>query len=167
MNLERMVRDAGQIFEGTVVESRTGTRDPATNLLVTYVTFDVHEDFYGANGSRVTIKQYGGEADGMAFYPKDVPRYVKGERVIMLLYGPSDIGMQSPIGLSQGRFLIRTNQADGHKTILSTAPEQQLFRGMNQSQALATNVMNRGSDDSLDYDEFRHTLRGLIATQKH
>ncbi len=167
MNLEQLVADAGMIFSGRVVEVRTGVRDPKTNLIVTYVTFDVQENLYGASGRRVTIKQYGGEADGIAFYPAGLPRYKEGEEVLLLLYGPSDIGMQSPVGMEQGKFSVGRDEKSGKRTVSSATGTQNLFKGMKNQKKITQKSWLRTKDPGvLDYDEFTATLRALIPVVK-
>jgi hypothetical protein len=167
LNLERMVQDAGQIFEATVVESRTGSRDPQTNLLVTYITFNISHDFYGTGASQRTIKQYGGEANGVAFYPKDLPRFSPGEKVILFLYGQSALGMQSPVGLSQGKFEIKSDRTGKHRSIASSVPPSQLFNGMSQASGLLKSSRTINNDSLIDYAGFSQMVSDLVKKMKH
>lgn len=167
MNIEALVSDAGMIFAGRVVDVKTGTRDPQTNLFVTYVTFEVSEPLYGVSGNRVTIKQYGGEAEGLAFYPAGMPRYSVGEEVVMLLYGPSDIGMQSPVGMEQGKFAIKKDEKTRKRVVSTAVGTQSLFKKLRNPERITQKAWLRTSNPGpLEYDDFVSTIRALIPVVK-
>lgn len=166
MNLEKLIADAGMIFSGRVAEVRSGVRDPQTGLVVTYVTFDVFESFYGAKGERITIKQFGGEVDGISYSPAGMPRYTVGEEVLLMLYAPSELGMQSPVGMEQGKFLIRKT-TQGKKTVSSALGTRNLFKGVRNKDRVTQKSWLRVQDPGpLDYDEFTATIRALIPVVK-
>jgi hypothetical protein len=167
MNLERLITDAGMIFSGRVVDVQTGTRDPQTNLIVTYVTFEVQENFYGTPSQRVTVKQYGGEADGLAFYPAGMPRYRVGEEVLMMMYGSSDIGMQSPVGMEQGKFTMKVDERSRTRMLQRAYGSQSLFKGLKHTDKVSRQSWLRdGETGPLNYDEFSSTIRALIPVLK-
>jgi hypothetical protein len=167
MNLEKLIADAGMIFSGRVVEVRTGVRDPQTNLAVTYVTFEVSESFYGVQGSTITIKQFGGEAEGILSTPAGMPRYTVGEEVLMMFYGPSKLGMQSPVGMEQGKFLIKRDRTSGKKTLSNTLGGRSLFKGLKNKEKVAERSWLREQNpEPLDYDAFARTIRALIPAVK-
>src|SRR5512139_2615236 len=101
MNLESLIRESGMIFTGKVIDAETGTKD-RMNLYMTRYTFEVLEPIYGVEGDTLRIKQYGGEAGGKKVYPAGVPRFEKGEEVLVMFYPPSRIGMTSTVGKDQG-----------------------------------------------------------------
>jgi hypothetical protein len=111
--LDEIVDSAAVAFEGTVVSNRT-TRDDASGFVVTYTTFRVHEALKGNPGETVTIKQVGGElpAEGIREKAYGVPRFTAGQSVVLFLYGTSQAGFSSPVGLDQGRFMI-SNEPNG------------------------------------------------------
>ena len=100
LGLQEMVNSAGMIFSGRVTEVRGG-RD-AHGDIVTYTTFAVEQGVRGVSGSWVTIKQYGGESDGLSTRLQHVRYFQQGEKVMVMLYPASELGFTSPIGLSQG-----------------------------------------------------------------
>ena len=107
--LDEMIDTAAVAFEGRVVANRT-ERDPATNLVVTYTTFEVRDVLKGSVGARHEIKQVGGAMPdgGVEYRVQGVPRFEPGSDYVVFLAGVSSQGFSSPIGLSQGRFGIRT-----------------------------------------------------------
>jgi hypothetical protein len=167
MNIEALVSNAAMIFAGRVVDVKTGTRDPHTNLFVTYITFEVIENLHGVSGNRLTIKQYGGEAEGMAFYPVGIPRYNVGEEVVMLLSAPSSIGMQSPVGMEQGKFSVRRDEKTKKKIVSTTYGTQNLFKKLRSPEKVKRKAWLKAADPgALEYDDFVSTLRSLIPVVK-
>ncbi|MGB2868914.1 MAG: hypothetical protein WBD36_10710 [Bacteroidota bacterium] len=166
MNLERLVQDAGVIVRGTVVGTES-QRDPATKLLVTYVTIDVRENFYGAEGSRFTFKQYGGSEGRLVYRPAGAPRYDEGEELILMLYPKSEIGMQSPVGMEQGKFMVKAGRRSGGKTVSNSLENRNLFKGLQNPSALSKRSWaNASNPGSLDVVEFAQTIRSLVRLLK-
>jgi len=166
MNLERIVREAGMIFAGKVIDVETGTRDPEMNLLVTQYTFHVYDRHYGVEQDTITIKQYGGEADGKSFYPKGVPRFKKGEHVLVFFYPPSKIGMTSPVGMDHGKSSIKGLQST--KRIVNNHGNANRFRGIRHTDAVANpQWLKTRTPGELDYAEFALTVRNLVEQLKN
>lgn len=161
LNIEQLVRDAGMIVEATIVKTETG-KDPQSGLLVTWVTMEVNEPFYGAQKGQVTFKQYGGEADGLANYPKHLPRYTAGERSILFLTAASSIGMQSPVGMQQGKFVVVT-EGTTKTRIKNLTKNPSLFSNLTNRTVLEKRIpLSSDSDGSMDYQEFVSMLRTVV-----
>jgi len=105
--LDEIIDSAAVAFEGVCLENKTG-RDPQTGMIVTFTTFQVGDLLKGSAGSTFTIKQIGGEdkSDGRFLRVHGVPRFIPGEGYVVFLYGVSQQGFSSPVGLSQGRFEV-------------------------------------------------------------
>lgn len=158
LTLEGMVRQAGVIMHGRVVATETG-RDPRTGLPATWTTMEVREDFYGASGSTVRYKQYGGEADGMATPTPDIPRLRPGDELILMLYPPSKkTGFQSPVGMAQGVF--RIGQKGSTKRVTQAITTPQLFK------TSARPSMGPSRDGSMELDDFTRVLRQVVREVK-
>lgn len=165
LNIEQLVRDAGVIVDATVVKTETG-KDPQSGFLVTWVTMDVKESFYGAEIGRRTFKQYGGEADGIANYPKHLPRYSSGERSILFLTAPSSIGMQSPVGMQQGRFSVM-EEGTNKTRIKNLTLNPSLFKGLSSRQGLEKQIPAVSEQDgSMAYEEFTTLIRAYVQQLK-
>ena len=113
--LEQMIDTAATAFEGTCTGNRV-ERDPATQLVVTYTTFQVTDVLKGSVAGTYTIKQVGGTMPdtGLQYRVSGVPTFAPGQDYVVFLAGVSSAGFSSPIGLSQGRFSIRTDASGRH-----------------------------------------------------
>ena len=103
VGLAEMVESSGMIFSGQVL-SVEGVLDERGDI-VTRTTFRVERPIRGVMPGEVTITQYGGVTEAGASMTLEHMRYFnEGERVLVLLYPPSDLGFTSPIGMDQGAF---------------------------------------------------------------
>lgn len=112
LQLGQIIDDATLAFEGTCIDTRT-ERDAATNLVVTYTTFEVADVLKGMVPGKYTIKQIGGRmSDGGPSYRVDgIPTFTVGENYVVLMAGVSAAGFSSPIGLAQGKFTVQKDAA--------------------------------------------------------
>lgn len=109
--LDEIVADAAVAFQGICTDNRTEL-DPATGLVVTYTTFAVSDVLKGAVGDTHSIKQMGGNLDkDSGFRMTGVPSFTVGKPYVVFLYGVSRAGFSSPVGLSQGKFMVRRGAA--------------------------------------------------------
>jgi hypothetical protein len=162
LNIEGLVRESAQIFAARVVDVSTGVRDEETGLMVTRITFAVQESFYGTPGSVVTMKQYGGEADGFSFYPAGLPRYRVGEEVIVMLHGPSDIGFQSPVGMEQGKFNISVDAKSGRRLVSNSLQNENLLTNLRHPEKVKKKALLKKSPGPIEYADFASMLRSYI-----
>lgn len=114
--LDEVIDGAAIAFHGTCVANRV-ERDAATNLIVTYTTFEVRDAIKGSPGTTHVIKQIGGTLpDGRSgMLVQGVPTFTVGAEYVVFLAGVSSLGFSSPVGLSQGNFAVR--QGKTGKTI--------------------------------------------------
>ncbi len=112
MLLDEIIDTAAVAFQGTCTDNRV-ERDTATNLIVTYSTFQVRDVLKGNVASTHVIKQIGGTmADGESgMVVHGVPKFTVGEDYVVFLAGVSSLGFSSPVGLTQGRFTIQQSAA--------------------------------------------------------
>ncbi|MFA6469223.1 MAG: hypothetical protein WCW35_10005 [Bacteroidota bacterium] len=161
LNLEQLVKNAGSIVDATVVKTETG-KDATSGLLVTWITLHVNENFYGAENEQYTFKQYGGEADGIAHYPAHMPRFTIGERTILFLNAPSKIGMQSPVGLQQGKFIVAA-AGTGKFKVLNVTKNPSLYKGISSRKGMEKSISSYNAEDgSLEYGEFAQLIRSFV-----
>lgn len=167
VNLERLVNDAGIIFSGTVVNIVTGEKDPSMNLYTTYYTFTVQEALFGVKADTVTIKQYGGESEGRSYYPPGVPRFERGESVVVFLYPPSRIGMTSAVAKDQGKFLVRGVDSSGVRYVENGTGNRDLFRKLRRPDSIAEpEWVDLGVQGPIRYEPFISSVRSLIGALK-
>ncbi len=158
LSLEGLVRQAGVIVHGRVVATETG-RDPRTGLPATWTTVEVRENFYGASGTTVRYKQFGGEADGIMMSTPDIPRLQAGSEVILLLWPPSkQTGFQSPVGLGQGVFRVASKNSG--KRVTQSVRSPQLLKTSGRA------PLSEDRDGSIDLEAFSRTLRTLVREVK-
>jgi hypothetical protein len=107
MTLGEQVREAGDIVHGVV--AGVATSPDESGILATWVTVDVAQTLKGAADRRLTFKQLGGTGQpvaGSLLHIADLPSFVVGEDVVLLLRRPSRRGFTSPVGLADGVFRV-------------------------------------------------------------
>lgn len=108
--LDEIVADAAVAFQGTCTDNRSEI-DPQTGFVVTYTTFSVTDVLKGTVGSTHTIKQLGGHTENASFRMNGGTSFAVGGDYVVFVYGVSSIGFSSPVGLSQGQFVVRQGPA--------------------------------------------------------
>ncbi len=106
MTLEELVRSAGTILTGRVLDVREERHPRYPYLIVTRVTLSVERAFKGgtrASSGRFTFRQIGGLTRFRIF---DLPRYQVGEELVLFLYPESAYGLTSPVGGMAGKFRV-------------------------------------------------------------
>ena len=99
MNLEDVITSAQYIFSGLCTGSER-RYDAETGREVVFVQFTVTQMLKGEEVDEITFKM-----SKVAVDMGNVPTFTRGEEVILFLYGKSDVGFTSPVGLAQGTFL--------------------------------------------------------------
>jgi hypothetical protein len=162
--LDEIVDRAAVAFEGTCVANRS-ERDPATNLVVTYTTFEVRDALKGAVGTTYTIKQVGGDLPGedLHYRVDGIPKFAVGEDYVVFLHGASVRGFSSPVGLEQGRFTVRSEGAK--RTVANGRDFREMASRMMPvlpPQAKAKLLQSAGPVRSLDLDQFKQMVRDRL-----
>ncbi len=121
VDLSEMVEASGMIFSGQVL-SVEGTTDERGDI-VTRTTFRIEQPVRGVMPGTVTITQYGGVTESGSMVLAHMRYFTEGERVMVFLYPPSELGLTSPIGMNQGAFTI-----DAQNRLLGLGPH--LFEGL-------------------------------------
>ncbi|MFQ5718933.1 MAG: hypothetical protein ACE5IK_05245 [Acidobacteriota bacterium] len=104
-DLRQMVAAAGTIFAGVVTAVEP---DRVRGLPATRVTFLVEEGLRGAPADHIELLFPGGvQSNGFPYRISGLSRFSPGDRVVLLTYPASRLGLTSPVGLYQGRFDIR------------------------------------------------------------
>ncbi len=166
MNIEDLVKKSEVIIHGIVEKIESG-KDAQSGLLVTYITINVVENFNGAATGIYTFKQYGGKADGLVYSPAGSPRFTENEEVILMLYPQSEKGMQSPVGMEQGKISVVTDNSSGKKFVQNKTPNPNLFKHLKNPKAVANQKWLKPIRiEKYDYAEFAETLRKLVITLK-
>jgi hypothetical protein len=98
----QLVHSAGTIFAGRVVFIGHSASSLRPNPACTTITFQVEDAIRGTSrGQNLTIREWAGLwASG--------ERYRVGERVLLFLYSPSELGLTSPVSGTMGKFMMNT-----------------------------------------------------------
>ena len=99
-NLRLLTRNAGYIFDGTVVSVQRPVQNEIARVATVQITFRVEQAMRGTRAGQVlTIREWAGLWDSGE-------RYRPGERLLLFLYSPSKLGLTSPVGGAAGRFTV-------------------------------------------------------------
>ena len=128
-----MTRRADRIFHGRCVNLRT-VRDPELGQWVTYATFAPQRAAKGTIRGSVTVKLLG---DQEMEAPREramegLPRFRRGEEVVLFLYGDSRSGLTSPVGFGQGKFSVFQDK-QGQPLAINGFSNENLFRGLSRA----------------------------------
>jgi hypothetical protein len=173
LGLDRLHGDAKVVFLGECL-SNSVEMDQQSGRVVTYTTFQVLETYKGNIGSSYTIKQIGGNLPGANLNVRmpGVPQFEVGQRYVVFLPPASRLGFSSPVGLSQGKFTVKTD-ATGVQVVSNGRDVGDLMENMAQSK-----IPNRVADKlrampdrtvpanskaraEMDLDDLRSVLRGM------
>lgn len=158
--LDEIIDKSAVAFQGTCTDNRSERDERGT--LVTYTTFEVHDQLKGKAASTYTIKQIGGSLpDGsLNFKIEGVPSFTVGQSYVVFLPGVSSAGFSSPVGLSQGRFNIvaegaglKVTNGRDFKELTSRIPQQAMPKS-----ALAK-MQAAGPVTLLPLEEFKSIVR--------
>src|SRR5262252_6607313 len=108
LNLDQIVAGAKHIVHvrctGNVVQA-----DPDVGV-VTITSFVVLDRAKGGDDPTFTVRQVGGELQGLAV-DYHVPKFTVGEEYVLFMPASSRLGLASPVGLSQGAFNVMPGAA--------------------------------------------------------
>jgi hypothetical protein len=131
LNLEQMTERAETIFVGRCIEVAEESH-PALRR-VTRATFRVEQPVKGRLGPTVTVRLPGGAiGSGRGLEIAGLPRFAEGERVMLFLYRPSELGLSAPVGLGQGRFEIQRGKS-GLELATNDFGNRRLLQGLSSS----------------------------------
>jgi hypothetical protein len=109
MDLAQLVKQSDAIVQGSV-EDVTVQWDAAKHLAFTYVTVSVADPMKGERRRTITIRQLGGKIGALNVNVAGMPKFVKGEEVIVFLKTQADSTFQV-VGLNQGKYAISSDFA--------------------------------------------------------
>ena len=160
LSLEEMVAGAGSIFAGRVL---TVEPDAVGDLPVSRVTFAVEEEIrleagrQGDGGRTLILTFLGGRLEsGLPLRVAGMPAFTPGERVVLLAYPSSRLGLTAPVGLSQGRFALEDGPA-GLQQVTAASPATLGVTGPGEGRR------HPEAPASMPYKAFMETLRRLAA----
>jgi hypothetical protein len=162
MNLEEICKMAGTIFSGVCTQVAT-VHEPAIQGDVLVYTFEADRILKGRQSESVVIRMH----RRLAVYAR-APKFEVGEKVVLFLYPASDLGFTSPVGFGQGKFYI-IESTDGGRTVVNENQNENLFRGMVESQRAARAVkperirsLQEKGSGPIGYEEFMGLVELLV-----
>ena len=164
--LEEIIDTAAVVFQGVVTENRVA-RDPQTGRIVTYTTFMVQDVLKGQVGATYTIKQLGGEiaAEGRGYKVDVRMPYNVGDTHVVFLYGASAVGFSSPVGSTQGSFVVSDDAAG--PAVSNGRDFATISAHMAADQATAKAMPKaRGDGRKVGLDDFKQLVRTRVGAAK-
>lgn len=165
VNLEEMVSRSDVAFTGKCVSA---TAKVQGRFVVTTYTFQVDEVLKGDVPATYTFTQLGAsKEEAVRLRTPSVsgfPVYKVNSVYTLFLGKASSIGLQSPVGVTQGVVNV-TTAADGSRQIQGAAGNEMLFRGMKVtpavSKALSTGGTAENASGTVDYKSFVEMVKQL------
>lgn len=117
----------------------------------TFTTFDVEEIWKGSTPSRITVRLIGGEVGNLKSTVSGVPRFVRGEELILFLERTA-AGDFSVVSWMQGTFRIGHERGTGSEIVTQDTAGLAVFDALSHRYQ-ATGIRDMRSD----------TFRALVA----
>lgn len=170
LNVAQLLRNADRALVGKCISVSTEI-DKKLGKPVTIATFTVTQRIKGNLGNEVTIRQFGGKREGsFPLLISGMPSYSEGEEVILFLYGVSQYGFSSPVGLLQGKFLVTKDKTTGKRVAINGVRNANLFDGLRIQEFSALGVFSPAElklmevkQGPVDYDTFVSFLKRTTA----
>ena len=162
LNLEAMTERATTIFAGRCLHVRVET-DAKLGRDVTVATFRVERSIKGSTGKTITVRMPWASAVAA---PAGVPGFVRGDDVVLFLYGESASGMRAPVGLGQGRFRILTDK-QGRKMAINDVGNRNLMHGVSAgARERLAGVPGLSRDGSLNPESLMDAADSLLRAHR-
>jgi hypothetical protein len=100
--LKRLVQQSGLIFAGSVLKVEHSSPNRAGEVATVRLTFRVEQAIRGVRTGQIL------EAREWAGLWESAERYRAGERIVLLLYPRSKLGLTSPVGGALGHFNVNS-----------------------------------------------------------
>jgi hypothetical protein len=159
-----MTERADRVFLGRCVQV-TARMDAELGQMVTYATFVAQRSAKGGVRGQVTIKLLGDQiaTDAPTLGMAGVPRFEKGEEVILFLYRDSRRGLTSPVGFGHGKFVVSRDEK-GQKLALNSTANESLFRNLSPGARKKLNApANQPPHGGIDPDALLDMVQQLSA----
>jgi hypothetical protein len=126
LNLEQMTERAERVFHGRCLELRRLT-DPVLERPVVEARFEVLRTAKGESSPELTIRLLAAEDAAGHRLLAGMPSFESGEEVVLFLYGESELGLTSPVGIVQGKFSVVEDKS-GRKFAVNAYGNRHLSR---------------------------------------
>jgi hypothetical protein len=154
INLAEMTSHAGRIVHGRVLEVREGRHPRQEDIAVTFIKIQVTEMIKGGAAREISFMQYGNSTQQ---YIAHMPKYSQGEEVVLFLYPESKLGLTSPVGQGQGKFLVRHDVRSGQRLLLNDRSNHALFARLDSAKLNSQLTLNKAEREAIAQTEGRTT----------
>jgi len=171
LNLLQLYSLSDRVFLGTC-KAVTKTRDNKGRHIYR-VTIKVSKNgiLKGKKGESVTFNQIRSPSVsdsgsiGINHLTSNLPSYEVGKEMIIFLSGVSSIGLSSPIGLDQGKFMVKTN-SNNQKVVLNNMGNRGLFIGLRNSASLKAASLSTGEQKLMNKNGGEIALDSFVSLVK-
>ncbi|HYE74119.1 MAG TPA: hypothetical protein VEF04_12350 [Blastocatellia bacterium] len=171
VNVAEMTMVAGRVVHGRVVAVRSGLHPQQPNVSVLFVKIQVIEMLKGAPAPEISFMQYAGGSFS------HLPQYRLGEEIMLFLYPESRLGLTSPVGEGQGKFVARNDVRTGRRVLLNEQGNYALFDRIDKARLRTELSLNKAEREMVEqpltemregaeFSAFRSVVRKLTANPK-
>jgi hypothetical protein len=158
---EELSNRAETILIGKCTSIRSEWNEEHTAIF-TYVTISPQEFLKGSGNSQpIVVKKLGGEVDGIGMAVDETPVFEEGEEVLVFLR-KGDNGFHTILGLYQGKFSVKTDEATGRKILL----REKVRTIRDEDGRLRKVIVPRESDRKLFLNEFVSRIHSILQEKK-
>ena len=142
LDLESLVANSDRIVQGTVekVESRV-----EKGRVYTYTTIAVDEALKGEDTEDVRLRQVGGETEELATWVPGMPRFEKGQEVVIFVEKPEGSEYSVITGMMQGKFRVAVGPDNSTRYVVPYLGDISLVRERKTPGDAPTDSAARGS----------------------
>jgi hypothetical protein len=120
LDTRALVRESSDIVIGQV-EDASAHWNENHSAIVTEVTLSISQTLKGAAAERLTLRQMGGEVDGLRYTIEGSPSFAIGEEALLFVWRDA-AGRPQVDGLAQGKFEIAKDPATGERLVQRSLP---------------------------------------------
>lgn len=125
LNLVQLTDRSQLIVRGYILSANFEPHPDMARLRTVVVKVKISETLKGSAPKVYSFRQFVWDIRDRF----DLAGYRKGQEVLLMMNNPSEVGLSSPVGLEQGRFLIVSDR-DGNKRVVNGHANAGLFTGM-------------------------------------
>ncbi|HEX4945247.1 MAG TPA: hypothetical protein VFZ34_01120, partial [Blastocatellia bacterium] len=125
----------------------------------------------GGAAREVSFMQYG---NSVTQYIAHMPKYNVGEELVLFLYPESKLGLTSPVGQGQGKFVVQHDTRSGQRILRNDRFNHALFARLDATKLNARLTLNKAEREAiarpegnagsgLEVSAFRSLVRKIAA----
>ncbi len=148
VNLLEMVEGADRVFRGHCLG--VTTTENVLGFPVAEYTFRVVEGIKGTKAGQTVVFRQVKPAERRVGRPGlpgivGMPKFQKGQDLVLFLHADSEVGLTSPVGLAQGIFRLAENEK-GELEVLNSLANRNLGLNLSRAQALDSGLSDQETE---------------------